>query len=50
MTYEYYIEQAGSALELRLNLLIARNPQLNIAFGPHFKYLLNRKYSHIAFN
>ena len=47
MIYEYYMHPPMFPLETKLNLIIARNPQI---LDHNIKHLLIRKYSHISFN
>ena len=47
MTHKHYMNQPMSALELRINLLIAKNPQLINIFNRNKNQPLIRKYSHI---
>ena len=47
MTYEYYIKQPMPALELRLNMIIAKNPELINSLDRNKNHPLIRKYSHI---
>ena len=46
MTYEYYIHPPMFGIETKLNIIIAKNPQL---LDQNIKHLLIRKYSHISF-
>ena len=50
MTYEYYINQPMPALELRLNMIIAKNPESINSLDRTKNHPLIRKYSHIPFN
>ena len=50
MTYEHYIKQPLQAIELKLNMIIAKNPQLINALDRNENQPLIRKYSHIPFN
>ena len=47
MKYEYYMHPPTFPLETKLNIIIAKNPQL---LGQNINHLLIRKYSHISFN
>ena len=47
MKYEYYKHPPMFPLETKLNIIIAKNPQL---LDRNIKHLLIRKYSHISFN
>ena len=47
MKYEYYMHPPMFPLETKLNIIIAKNPQL---LDQNIKHLLIRKYSHISFN
>ena len=50
MSYKYYINQPMSMLERRINMIIAKNPQLINLFNRNKNHPLLRKYSHIPFN
>ena len=47
MSYKYYINQPMSMLERRINIIIARNPQLINSLYRNKNHPLIRKYSHI---
>ena len=47
MKYEYYTHPPMFPLETKLNIIIAKNPQL---LDQNIKHLLIRKYSHTSFN
>ena len=47
MSYKYYINHPMSMLERRINMIIAKNPQLIIALDRTKNRPLIRKYSHI---
>ena len=47
MNYEYYMQPPMFPLETKLNIIIAKNPQL---LDQNLNHLLIRKYSHISFN
>ena len=47
MSYKYYINHPMSMLERRINMIIAKNPQLINALDRTKKHPLIRKYSHI---
>ena len=47
MKYEHYMHAPMFPLETKLNIIIAKNPQL---LGQNIKHLLTRNYSHISFN
>ena len=47
MTYEHYVNQPVHALELKLNMIIAKNPELIISLDRNKNHPLIRKYSHI---
>ena len=47
--YEVYINQPMQAIELRLNMIIAKNPHLIKALDRNKNYPLIRKHSHIPF-
>ena len=48
MTYEYYTHKSFNPLEVKLNIIIAKNPKL--LDNNNIKHLLIKKYSHISFN
>ena len=50
MKYEYYINQPMQAIELKLNMIIAKNPQLINTLDRNTNHPLIKKYSHIPFN
>ena len=50
MTYEYCIKQVMQAVELGLNVIIAKNPYLVISLNRYINHPLFRKFSHISFN
>ena len=48
MTYDYYIKNPMPAIELKLNMILAKNPHhINPLNRSHIHPLI-RKYSHIA--
>ena len=47
MNYRYYINQPMSMLGRRINMIIAKNPQLINALDRTKNHPLIRKYSHI---
>ena len=47
MSYKYYINHPMSMLERRINMIIAKNPQLINALDRTKNHPLIRKYSHI---
>ena len=47
MKYEHYMHTRMLPLETKLNIIIAKNPQL---LDQNINHLLIRKYSHISFN
>ena len=47
MKYEYYKRPPMFPLETKLNIIIAKNPQI---LDRNIKHLLIRKFSHISFN
>ena len=49
MTYENYMNFTMSMLERRINMIIAKNPQLINLFNRNKNHPLIRKYSHIPF-
>ena len=50
MTYEFYINQPMQSVELRLNMVVAKNPQLIKSLDQNKNHHLIREYSHIPFN
>ena len=48
MSYKYYINHPMSTLERRINMIIAKNPQLINSLARNKNHPLIRKYSHIA--
>ena len=50
MTYKSYMNQPMQSVERRMNMIIARNPQLIHLFNRNKNHSLIRKYSHIPFN
>ena len=48
MTYYFYIKHNICAFELKLNLILAKNPYLIISHKRSHNHPLIRKYSHIA--
>ena len=50
MTYEHYNKQPMQSNELKLNMIIAKNPHVKISFIIFINHPLIRKYSHISFN
>ena len=49
MTYEFYINQPMQALELKVNMIIAKNSQLVNSLDRNKNHPLIRKHSHIPF-
>ena len=49
MTYEKYINQIMSMCQRKINMIIARNPQLINSIDRNKNHLLIRKHSHIPF-
>ena len=47
MSYKYYINQPMSMLERRINMIIAKNPQLINSLDRNKNHPLIRKYPHI---
>ena len=47
MSYKYYINHPMSMLERRINMIIAKNPQLIKSLNRNINHPLIRKYSHI---
>ena len=50
MSYKHYINQPISALERRMKMIIAKNPQLINSLNCNKNHPLIRKYSHLPFN
>ena len=50
MTYECYMNQLMQSEKLRLNMIIAKNPQLINSLHRNKNHLLIRNCSHIPFN
>ena len=50
MTYKYYLNQPISMCEIKINMIIAKNPQLINSLDRNKNHPLIRKYSHIPFN
>ena len=50
VTYKGYINKPMHMVERRLNLVVAKNPQLINLIHQNMKHRLIRKYSHIPFN
>ena len=50
MTYKHYMNQPMQSVEIRINMVIAINPQLIILFNRNKNHPLIRKFSHIPFN
>ena len=48
MKYEFHINRPMQAFELKLNVLIARKPELIKVFGGSKAHPLMRKYSHLT--
>ena len=48
MTYKHFTSQPMSALELGINMVIAKTPQLIISFNRNKNHLL-KKYSHTPY-
>ena len=49
MTYEQHMNQPMQPVELRLKLMVAKNPQLIKSLDRNINHPLTRKYSHIPF-
>ena len=49
MSYKHYINQPMPAVERRINMIIAKNPQLINSLDRNKNHPLIRKYSHIPF-
>ena len=49
MTYEYYIKQPMQMIEVNLNLIFKKNPQLVNALNRSINHSLIRKYRKIPF-
>ena len=50
MTYEQYMNQPMHMCERKINLKIAKNPEIIISFDRNKNHPLIRKHSHIPFN
>ena len=50
MTYEYYISQPMQAVEMKLNMIVAKNPQLTNSLNRFHNHPLFRKFSKLQFN
>ena len=50
MKYEHYMNQPKSMCERKINMIIAKNPQLINSLDRNKNHPLIRKYSHIPFN
>ena len=50
MTYDYYINRPIQAIGLKINMIIAKNPQLINSFDRNKNHPLISKNSHIPFN
>ena len=50
MTYEHFMIQPMQSVELRLNMVVAKNPKLIISLDRNKNHPLLGKYSHIPFN
>ena len=50
MTHEHYLKQPMQAVELKLNLIIARNPHLIKSLIRYINHPLNKKYPHLPLN
>ena len=48
VTYEYYINRPMQAFELKLNMIVAKNPELIKVFGGSKNNPLIRQHSHIT--
>ena len=49
MKYEYYINQPMQANEVKLNMIIAKNPQLINTLDRNTNHPLIKKYSHTIY-
>ena len=49
MSYKHYISQPMPAVERRINMIFAKNPQLINSLDRNKNHPLIRKYSHIPF-
>ena len=49
MTYKYYMNEAMQLVELKLNMIIAKHPELINKLDRKNNHPLIRKYSHIPF-
>ena len=50
MTYENYINHPMQAIELKLNMILAENPQVINSLDRNKNHPFIRKHSHIPFN
>ena len=50
MTYKYYMNSPMSMIERRLNIIIAKNPQLINSLDISKNHPLVKKYSKVLFN
>ena len=50
MKYKYYLKQPMQMIERRLNMIIAKHPQLRNSLSRDSDHRLIRKYSHILIN
>ena len=50
MTYENYINQPMDMCERKINMIIAKNPQLINSLDRKINHPLIRKYLHVPFN
>ena len=50
MTLNYYITQPMQAVEMKVNIIIAKKPNLKNSLNRFHDHPLIRKYSHIPFN
>ena len=50
MRYEYYVKQPTQMIDLKLNLIIAKNPHLINSLGRSINHPLITKYSIIPIN
>ena len=49
MTYHQQMNQPRQSVELRLNMVVAKTPQLINSLDRSKNHLLNRNYSHIPY-
>ena len=50
MTYEHYIKQPMQAVELKLSMIVSKNPHLIYSLNRHISHPSIRKFCHVPFN